>query len=116
MPWYVVLIIALASVAFVLAVLVSVGLKAWRLAKHGAAVARRVTPLVDGLARRGDEATAAVERLSARSEELTASLARLQRSTARLQVIARTFNDALRPYYLIAGWLSGEREWSDLGY
>jgi hypothetical protein len=116
MPWYVVLIVALVSIAFVLAVLVHVARKAWRLAKHGAAVSARVTPLVDGLSRRGDEITAAVDRLSADGEQLNASLARMQRSIARLQVIGQTFNDALRPYYLIAGWLSGEREWRDLGY
>jgi uncharacterized protein YoxC len=116
MPWYVVLIIALVSIAFVLVVLALVGRKAWRLAKHAAAVSGRVTPLVDGLSRRSDEITSAVDRLSARSEELTANLARLQRSIARLQVIGRTFNDALRPYYLIAGWLSGEHEWRDLGF
>ena len=115
MPWYVVLIIALASLAFVLAVLASVGLKAWRLAKHGAAVAGRITPLVDGLTRRSDELAAAVERLSADAEELERNVARMQHSLARLQVIARNFNEALRPYYVIRGWLSGERGWSDLG-
>ena len=71
---------------------------------------------MDDLSRRGDEITAAVDRLSADGEQLNASLARMQRSIARLQVIAQTFNDALRPYYLIAGWLSGESEWRDLGY
>ncbi len=115
MPWYVVLIIALASIAFVLAVLVQVGLKAWRLFKHAAAVEGRLTPLVDGLTRRGDEITAAVDRLTEDGEQLNASLQRLQRSLARLQVIATTFNEALRPYYLISGWLSGEREWRGLG-
>ena len=115
MPWYVLLIVALASLAVVLGALVYVGRKAWRLAKHGAAVSRRVTPLVDGLTRRADEAAAAAERLSADGEQLSANLLRMQRSIARLQVIAQTFNDALRPYYLVAGWLSGEKEWSDLG-
>jgi uncharacterized protein YoxC len=115
MPWYVLLIIALASLAVVIGALAYVGVKAWRLVKHGAAVSRRVTPLVDGLAHRADEAAAAAERLSADGEQLGANLQRMQRSVARLQVIAQTFNDALRPYYLIAGWLSGEKEWSDLG-
>ena len=115
MPWYVLLIVALASLAVVLGALVYVGRKAWRLAKHGAAVSRRVTPLVDGLTRRADEAAAAAERLSADGEQLSANLLRMQHSIARLQVIAQTFNDALRPYYLVAGWLSGEKEWSDLG-
>jgi uncharacterized protein YoxC len=115
MPWYVVLIIALASIAFVLAVLVRTGLKAWRVAKHAAGVSARVTPLVDGLSHRSDEITRAVDRLSADGEQLTVSLQRLQRSIARLQVIAANFNQALRPYYLIAGWLSGEQEWRGLG-
>ena len=115
MPWYVLLIVALASLAVIIGGLVFVGLKAWRLAKHGAAVSRRVTPLVDGLARRADEAAAAAERLSADGEQLGASLVRMQGSIARLQVIAQTLNDAMRPYYLIAGWLGGEKEWSDLG-
>jgi hypothetical protein len=114
MPWYVVLIIALVSIAFVLAVLIGVALRGWRLAKHAAAVSRRIGPLVDNLSRRGDEVSAAVERLSADGEQLAANLQRMQRSLARLQVIARTVNDALRPYFLISGWLSGEREWSSL--
>jgi hypothetical protein len=116
MPWYVVLIIALASIAFVLAVLVSVGLKGWRVAKHAASVSGRVTPLVDGLSRRGDEITNAVEHLSADAEQLNASIASMQRSLARLQAIARMFNEALRPFYIISGWLGGDREWGDLGY
>jgi uncharacterized protein YoxC len=115
MPWYVLLIIALASLAVVIGGFVYVGLKAWRLVKHGAAVSRRVTPLVDGLSRRADEITAAAERLSADGEQLNASMVRMQRSLARLQVVMQALNDAMRPYYLIAGWLSGEREWSDLG-
>jgi uncharacterized protein YoxC len=115
MPWYVLLIVALASLAVVLGALVYVGRKAWRLAKHGAAVSRRVTPLVDGLTRRADEITAAADRLSKNAEQLNANMLRMQRSLARLQVVTQTFNDALRPYYLIAGWLSGEKEWSDLG-
>ena len=116
MPWYVLLIIALASIAFVLAVLASVALKGWRVAKHAAAVSNRVTPLVDGLSHRGDEITNAVEHLSADAEQLTANIASMQRSLARLQAIGKMVNGALRPFYVISGWLSGEREWGDLGY
>jgi uncharacterized protein YoxC len=115
MPWYVVLIVALASLAFVLALLVRLGLKGWRVAKHAAAVSGRVTPLVDGLTHRSDEITRAVDQLSGDAEQLNASIARMQRSIARLQAIAKMFNDALRPYYIIAGWLSGDREWNELG-
>jgi uncharacterized protein YoxC len=116
MPWYVLLIVALASIAFVLAVLVSVGLKGWRVAKHAAGVSSRVTPLVDGLTRRSDEITNAVEHLSADAEQLSANIASMQRSIARLQAIGKMVNDAMRPFYVISGWLSGEREWGDLGY
>jgi hypothetical protein len=115
MPWYVLLIVALASLALVIGVLAWVGLKAWRLARHGAAVSGRLTWLIDGLSHRADEAAAAVERLAANAEQLGANLSRMQRSVARLQVISLTFNDALRPYYVITGWLSGEREWGGLG-
>ena len=109
MPWYVLLIVALASLAVIIGALVYVGLKAWRLAKHGTAVSRRVTPLVDGLTRRADEIAAAAERLSADGEQLSANISTHAALPRRLQVIAQTFNDAMRPYYLIAGWLSGEQ-------
>jgi hypothetical protein len=115
MPWYVVLIIALASLALVVAMLAWVGIKGWRLAKHGMAVSRRVTPLVDGLTRRADEAALAVERLSSDADQLTSNIARLQVSLARLQVVVRAFRDALRPYRLLRGWLSGQREWTRMG-
>ena len=115
MPWYALLIVALASLAVVIGGLAYVGLKAWRLANHGAAVSRRVTPLVDGLTATPDAAAAAAERLSADGEQLSANLQRMQLSIARLQVIAQNLNDAMRPYYIVAGWLSGEKEWSDLG-
>lgn len=115
MPWYVLLIIALVSVAFVLAVLVSVGLKARRVLKHANAVSARVTPLVEGLSRRGDEVRAAADRLSADAQQLNDSIARMQRALARLQTVVALLNDALRPIYIISGWLSGDREWGDLG-
>ena len=115
MPWYVILIVALASIAVVIGGLVWIALKAWRLAKHGAAVTGRVTPLVDGLSRRADEAAAAAEHLSGNAQQLGASVTRLQYSLARLQVITLSINDALRPYYIISGWLSGDREWGGLG-
>ena len=115
MPWYVILIVALASIAAVIGGLVWLALKAWRLAKHGAAVARRVTPMVDGLSHRAGEAATAAERLSTNAEQLGANVTRMQLSLARLQVIMRSVNDALRPYYILSGWLSGDREWGNIG-
>ena len=114
MPWQVLLIVALVCVAFVLAVVARTGLRAWRLIRHAAAVSRRITPLVDGLTRRGDEIAVAADRLSTDAEQLDESLRRMRRSLARLQVVVTAFNNALRPYLLVSGWLSGEREWSGL--
>lgn len=113
MPWYVLLIVALASLAVVVAALVSVVLKGWRLARHGMAVSRRITPLADGLARRTHEISVAAERLSADGSQLTANLARMQASMARLQVVAASLSEALEPILLLTGWLSGDRGYND---
>jgi len=113
MPWYVLLIIALAGLAVILGALASVGLKGWRLAKHGMAVSRRLTPLVDGLSRRADEISVAAERLSADGEQLTVSLTRLQVSLARMQVVTDTIGEAMEPFLLLTGWLAGDRGYND---
>jgi hypothetical protein len=113
MPWYVLLIVALAGLAVIIAALVYVALKGWRLAKHGAAVSRRITPLADGLSHRVDEVTAAAERLSADGESLTQSMSKLQVSLARLQVVMNTLNEAMEPFYLLTGWLAGDKGYSD---
>ncbi len=114
MPWYVLLIVALASLGLVLVMLARVGLKAWRLARHGVAVSRRVGPLAGDLGRRADEAAGIVERLSVSGGQLGANIARIQASLARLQVVAQATSDALFPYRLVMGWLRGERELTDL--
>ncbi|MBE0528618.1 MAG: hypothetical protein IH629_05390 [Thermoleophilia bacterium] len=113
MPWYVLLIIALASLAIAIGGLVYMGLKGWRLAKRGASISKRVAPLADGLGRRADEVSAAAERLAADGEHLSASITRLQVSLARLQVVVNTATEAMEPYLLLTGWLSGESTWSD---
>lgn len=113
MPWYVLLIIALASLAIAIGGLVYMGLKGWRLAKRGASISKRVAPLADGLGRRADEVSAAAERLSADGEHLSASITRLQVSLARLQVVVNTATEAMEPYLLLTGWLSGKKTWSD---
>ena len=113
MPWYVLLIVALASLAVIIGALVYVGLKGWRLAKHGMAVSRRITPLADGLSRRADEIAAAAERLSADGESLTVSISKLQVSLARLQVVPTPSTTRWSPYYLLTGWLSGDTGYND---
>jgi len=113
MPWYALLIVAVASLATICGALVYVGLKGWRLAKHGMAVSKRLTPLADGLSRRADEISVAAERLSADGESLTASIAKLQVSLARLQVVTDAIGEVLEPFLLLSGWLSGDRGYND---
>jgi hypothetical protein len=113
MPWYVLLIVALVSLAVVVGALVSVALKGWRLAKHGMAVSRRMTPLADGLTHRADEISVAAERLSADGESLTVSISKLQVSLARLLVVVNTINEAMEPFYLLTGWLAGDKGYND---
>ena len=85
-----------------------------RLAKHGMAVSRRITPLADGLTRRADAATtAAAERLAGDGESLTVSISKLQVSLARLQVVTATINEAMEPFYLLTGWLAGDKGYND---
>ena len=96
MPWYVLLIVALVGLAVIIGALVYVALKGWRLAKHGMAVSRRITPLVDGLSHRADEISVAAEHLSADGESLTVSISKLQVSLARLQVV--TQHASTRPW------------------
>jgi hypothetical protein len=113
MPWQVLLIIALASLAVIVGALAYAGRKGWRLAKHGMAVSKRITPLADGLSRRADEIAAAAERLSADGESLTESISKLQVSLARLQVISITVSEAMEPLLLLTGWLAGDRGYND---
>jgi hypothetical protein len=113
MPWYVLLIIALVSLAIVVGGFVYLAVKGWRLAKHGMAVSKRVAPLADGLSRRADEVSAAAERLSADGEQVSANIVRLQTSLARLQVVADAVGEALEPFLLLTGWLSGDRGYND---
>jgi hypothetical protein len=113
MPWYALLIVALASLAAIIGALAYVALKGWRLAKHGMAVSRRITPLADGLTHRADEVTAAVERLAGDGESLTVSISKLQVSLARLQVVTATINEAMEPFYLLTGWLAGDKGYND---
>jgi hypothetical protein len=113
MPWYAVLIVALAGLAVVIGFIAWLALKGWRLAKHGMAVSRRITPLADGLAKRADEITAAAERLSADGAQLTESIAKMQTSLARLQVVTETLGEAMEPFLLLTGWLSGDRGYND---
>lgn len=105
MNWVIVLIIALASLALVIAGLAYVGLKAWRLAKRGMSISRDVAPLADGLSRQAAVLSANADRLSANSDQLGANIGRLQASVARLQVVAAALSDAMAPYRRVKEYL-----------
>jgi uncharacterized protein HemX len=113
MPWYVLLIIALVSLAIIVVGFAYVGLKAWRLARRGSSISKRITPLAENLGRQATDLSAKAEQLQADGEQLNHNLARLQSSLARLQVVAQTLTESLEPYLLLTGWLSGERGWND---
>ena len=109
MPWYVLLIIALVSLAIVIGGFAYMGLKAWRLLKRGMRVSSDITPLADHLSKQADVLSANAERLAANGEQLSANIVRLQASIARLQVIGDTLSEVAEPYFRLTGWLSGER-------
>ena len=113
MPWYALLIVALAGLAVIIGALAYAALKGWRLVKHGMAVSRRITPLADGLTRRADQIGAAAERLTGDVESLSESISKLQVSLARLQVVTATINEAMEPFYLLTGWLAGDKGYND---
>jgi len=95
-------LVSLAIIGFACAYL---GLKGWRLAKHGVGVSRHIAPLVAELAGRADEAGRAAERLAADGADLTADLDRMQRSLQRLKILTDAWDDALRPLVRIAEYL-----------
>ena len=111
MPWYALLIVALVSLAIVIGGFAFMGLKAWRLFKHGMRVSRDVAPLADHLSRQAEVLSASAGQLAANGEQLGVNIARLQVSIARLQVIADTLSEVAEPYLRLTGWLSGDRGW-----
>ena len=114
MPWYVLLIVALVSLAVIIGALVHVALKGWRVAKHGMAVSRRITPLADGLSRRADEITAAAERLSADGESLTGTSRSCRARWPGCNSSSDTLNEAMRavlPPHGVAGGRQGYNDW-----
>ncbi len=95
-------LVSLAIIGFALAYL---GLKGWRLAKHGIGVSRHIAPLAAELAGRADEVGRATERLSANGADLAADLERMQRSLQRLRIITDAWDDAVAPLVRIAEYL-----------
>src|SRR5664280_1514336 len=105
MNGWILLGIGLASLAIIGFALAYLGLKGWRLAKHGIGVSRHIAPLAAELAGRADEAGRAAERLSADGADLTADLERMQRSLQRLRIITDAWDDAIRPLVRMAEYL-----------
>jgi len=109
MDGWTLLIIGLASLALVFGAFAYIGLRAYRLFRHGLAVSRSMTPHVarlDAAGRSIEQRTAQLERDAA---SLTASTARLQESVARLQMTSEALRDGLAPYRRVRDYLSGRR-------
>jgi hypothetical protein len=98
MSGLVLLVIGLAGLALVIAMLASVGVRAWRLARHARDVARSTGPVVTALSARSGELQSLAARVGDRQQELAAGLERLQRSAERLRILAEAWNDALAPW------------------
>jgi len=109
MDGWILLVIGLASLALVIGAFAYIGLRAYRLARHGIAVSRSLAPHVGRLEAAGrgiEERTAQLERNAA---ALTAGTARLQESVARLQVLTEALREGVAPYRRLRGYLSGRR-------
>lgn len=98
MSGWVLLIIGLASLALILAVVAWLGLKGWRLAKHGIAVARSTGAMAGEVAGRAGGLEISLSRLQANTDELRANLVRLQATAERFRVLADALGSALTPY------------------
>jgi hypothetical protein len=97
MSGWILLIIGLASLALVLATLVFVGVRAWRVYQHGMAVYDHVGPLADQLSGWSVVVEAKAQRLADNGAEISANLERLQASIARFQIIAQALSDGMAP-------------------
>lgn len=105
MNWVILLIIGLASLALIVGGFAYVGLKAWRLAKHGLRVSKDVMPLTDHLSRQAQALSASADRLASNGEQLSANVARLQVTITRLQVVGEALADATAPFRRIKDYL-----------
>lgn len=98
MSGWVLLIIGLASLALVLAMLVWLALRGWRLTRHGIAVARSTGAVAGEVAGRAGGLEVSLSRLQTNADQLRANLVRLQATAERFRVLADALGDALAPY------------------
>jgi hypothetical protein len=105
MSGLVLLIIGLASLGLVLAAFVFLGVRAWRVYRHGMAVYDRVGPLADQLSGWSAVVEAKAQRLADNGAEISANLERLQASLARFQVIAQALSDSMAPVRRVRRYL-----------
>jgi len=105
--WVVLLIIGLASLAFVIGAFAYVVFKAWRLIKRGLSISREIAPLAEHLSRQAEVLQANADRVAGNSDEITANLERLRASTARLQILWEAFSEAMVPYRKVRDYLGG---------
>ena len=99
MSGWVLLIIGLASLAVVVGVATWVGLKGWRVAKHGMAVSRSTGALAADVAERAGRTELNVTELQNNVERLRANLARMQASAERLRILSEALAEALTPFH-----------------
>lgn len=99
------LIIALASLALVLAAIAYCGLKVWHVSKRGMVFYGHVQPLADQLSAWSIVAEAKAQRLTENGAEIAANLERLRASLARLQIVATAFGESMEPIRRVRRYL-----------
>ena len=99
MSGWVLLIIGLASLALIASLAIWVGLKGWRVAKHGMAVSRSTGALAADVAERAGRTEFNVTKLQTNVERLQADLARMRASAERLRILSEALAEALAPFH-----------------
>lgn len=107
MDGWVLLVIGLASLALVIGALAYIGLRAYRLARHGLAVSRSMAPHVARLEAAGRDIERHTAQLERNAADVTTGTARLQENVARLQLLSAALRDGVAPYRRLRDYLSG---------
>ena len=87
-------VLFLVVAALVLATVVWLALRAWRLFKTANRAQAELVPLADGLSQRGMRAGERAQSISEHSMQLQESIAGLQTSIERVSILVRAFQEA----------------------
>ncbi len=101
----VLLIIFIVVAVAVLAAIVWLALRGWRLFRTVNRAQAELVPIVDGLSQRGMLAGEKAEGLSQRSVQLQESIASLQASIERVAVLVRAFQETSARWGKLTGFL-----------